>query len=139
MKDIENLPSHFEVYISKCRPGDWEHAKRVVSWIKELGGDRDDLDLLVVAGYIHDIGWWNAIKQEYSLRGGVMFVVEIVFIFLVLVWTVTFEIWQLAHNDEAQKRRDAIQLAHAKKNGVTEADIQEQEELLNAKSKKKHK
>ena len=94
---------------------------------------------LVHIWYIHDIGWWNAIKQEYSLRGGVMFVVEIVFIFLVLVQTVTFEIWQLAHNDEAQKRRDAIQLAHAKKNGVTEADIQEQEELLNAKSKKKHK
>jgi predicted metal-dependent HD superfamily phosphohydrolase len=67
MKDIENLSSHFETYISKCRPGDWEHAKRVVSWIKELGGDRDDLDLLVVAGYIHDIGWSGLVPNNEKL------------------------------------------------------------------------
>ena len=41
----------------RCRAGDWEHAKRVVGWIKELAGSRDNLYLLIVAGYIHDLGW----------------------------------------------------------------------------------
>jgi hypothetical protein len=39
--------------------GDWEHAKRVVHWIQDLGKGRDDLHLLIIAGYIHDIGWSN--------------------------------------------------------------------------------
>ena len=62
-----NLQSHFEPHILKCRTGDWEHAKRVVSWIKELAGNREDLNLLVIAGYIHDIGWSGLVPQGRKL------------------------------------------------------------------------
>lgn len=44
-------------YFSLARSGDWEHALRVVRWVKELGEGRDDFNLLVTAAYIHDIGW----------------------------------------------------------------------------------
>ncbi len=44
-------------YFDSARAGDWEHALRVVRWVKELGSGRVDLDLLVTAAYIHDIGW----------------------------------------------------------------------------------
>lgn len=43
-------------HILRCRDGDWEHAKRVVGWIKKLGKGRKDLPFLITAGYIHDIG-----------------------------------------------------------------------------------
>ncbi len=46
-----------EKHLLRCRPGDWNHALRVVKWIKELGKDRADLLLITTAGYIHDIGW----------------------------------------------------------------------------------
>ncbi len=61
------LESHFEPYILKCRPGDWQHAKRVVSWIQKIGKERDDLNLLIIAGYIHDIGWSGLIKDDEKL------------------------------------------------------------------------
>jgi HD superfamily phosphodiesterase len=44
-------------YFETARAGDWEHAMRVVKWLKELGAGRDDLDLLITAATIHDIGW----------------------------------------------------------------------------------
>jgi len=59
MNNLQILPSYFEPYIIKCRAGDWEHAKRVVYWIQELGKGRKELYLLIMAGYIHDIGWSN--------------------------------------------------------------------------------
>ena len=59
-KDIKIIESH----IIRCRPGDWEHAKRVVRWVKELGQEREDLPLLITAGYIHDIGWRDLLKKE---------------------------------------------------------------------------
>ena len=65
--DKIDLIEHFKPYILKCRPGDWEHAKRVVSWIKNLASKRDDLYLLMIAGYIHDIGWSNLVKDESKL------------------------------------------------------------------------
>ena len=58
--DIEIIESH----ITRCRPGDWEHAKRVVKWVKELGQEREDLHLLVTAGYIHDIGWRDLLNKD---------------------------------------------------------------------------
>jgi len=67
MNNIQNLASHFEPYIVKCRTGDWEHAKRVVAWIKELGKDRNDLELLIIAGYIHDIGWSGLVPKGKKL------------------------------------------------------------------------
>ncbi|MFA6197737.1 MAG: HD domain-containing protein [Patescibacteria group bacterium] len=44
-------------YLDSARSGDWEHALRVVRWVKELGAGRSDLHLLTAAAYIHDIGW----------------------------------------------------------------------------------
>ena len=67
MNNLNNLTEHFELYILRCRPGDWEHAKRVVFWIKELAGKRNDLDLLIMAGYIHDIGWSGLVPSGLKL------------------------------------------------------------------------
>lgn len=53
----ENLKQLTEQYLSTARAGDWEHALRVVKWVKELGNNRNDLNLLITAAYIHDIGW----------------------------------------------------------------------------------
>ena len=53
-----------KLHILRCRPGDWEHAKRVVKWVKELGKGREDLPLLITVGYIHDIGWRDVLKKE---------------------------------------------------------------------------
>ncbi len=44
-------------YFETARAGDWEHALRVVKWVKELGVGRSDLPLLITAAYLHDIGW----------------------------------------------------------------------------------
>lgn len=44
-------------YFETARAGDWDHAMRVVQWVKELGVGRDDLHLLIIAAAIHDIGW----------------------------------------------------------------------------------
>jgi len=45
-------------YFLKARAGDWQHALRVVKWVKELGVvGENNLDLLVTAAYVHDIGW----------------------------------------------------------------------------------
>ncbi|MBI4973198.1 hypothetical protein HZC27_01165 [Candidatus Roizmanbacteria bacterium] len=67
MKNLIDLQVHFEPHILKCRAGDWEHAKRVVSWIKELAGDRVDINLLIIAGYIHDIGWSGLVPKDKKL------------------------------------------------------------------------
>jgi len=50
-------------HILRCRAGDWEHAKRVVRWVRKLAKDRDDLDIIIKAAYIHDIGWRDLIES----------------------------------------------------------------------------
>lgn len=65
--DQSNLEKHFAPYILKCRSGDWEHAKRVVKWIQKLGEDHPNYDLLIVAGYIHDIGWSGLVPKDNKL------------------------------------------------------------------------
>lgn len=67
MNDSTQLDELFKPYILKCRPGDWEHAKRVVSWIQKLAANRDDLQLLIIAGYIHDIGWSGLVPNNQKL------------------------------------------------------------------------
>lgn len=68
MKINQNiLEKHFEPYILKCRPGDWEHAKRVVKWIQKLGENHPNYELLIIAGYIHDIGWSGLVPQDKKL------------------------------------------------------------------------
>src|SRR3989344_274737 len=65
----ETFKIEAEKEISRCRPGDWNHAKRVVSWIKKLGKGNRDIDLLIVAGYIHDIGWRGVLpKNKISFK-----------------------------------------------------------------------
>jgi HD superfamily phosphodiesterase len=53
-----------EKHLLLCRPGDWNHALRVVYWIKKLGENRKDILLIITAGYIHDIGWEGLITKE---------------------------------------------------------------------------
>ena len=62
--DEKKLIEIIEPHIFRCRAGDWEHAERVVKWIKELGKDREDLLLLITAGYIHDIGWRDLLNKD---------------------------------------------------------------------------
>lgn len=50
--------------IEKCRPGDWEHAKRVARWVKKLAANNPNLHLLIVTAYIHDIGWRDVIQNR---------------------------------------------------------------------------
>jgi len=50
-------------YLELARDGDWEHSLRVVKWVKELGQGRDDINLLVIAAYVHDIGWSGMAPQ----------------------------------------------------------------------------
>lgn len=64
MLDEEKIIEIVKPEMMRCRPGDWNHAKRVVKWIKELGEGREDLSLLITAGYIHDIGWRDLFKKE---------------------------------------------------------------------------
>ena len=61
--DEEKLISVVKPYLEKCRSGDWNHALRVVKWVKVLGEGRSDLNLLVTAAYIHDIGWTNVLPE----------------------------------------------------------------------------
>lgn len=53
----ERLRDRAKPHLEACRSGDWEHALRVVEWVKVLGEGRQDLYLLVTAGYLHDVGW----------------------------------------------------------------------------------
>lgn len=55
--DEDQLRESAKPYFETARAGDWEHAGRVVRWVKELGAGREDSHLLIAAGYLHDIGW----------------------------------------------------------------------------------
>jgi len=65
--DEENFRTRAEQEISRCRPGDWNHALRVVSWAKQLGENRKDLPLLISAAYIHDIGWRDVLPKDEKI------------------------------------------------------------------------
>jgi len=67
MIDEDEIINLAKPQILRCRPGDWNHAKRVVKWVKILGEERDDLYLLVTAGYIHDIGWQDLVDPNKKL------------------------------------------------------------------------
>jgi hypothetical protein len=60
----EKLIYIIKPYFDSCRPGDWNHALRVVTLVKELGKDQIDLDKLIVAAYLHDVGWSGVMKLE---------------------------------------------------------------------------
>lgn len=62
--DEQTLTSKLEPESLRGRDGDWGHAKRVVTWVKQLGEGRDDLLLLITAGYVHDIGWRDVIPPQ---------------------------------------------------------------------------
>lgn len=50
-------------HILRCRDGDWNHALRVVDWVNKLAKERKDLHLLIIAAYIHDIGWRDVLPK----------------------------------------------------------------------------
>jgi hypothetical protein len=56
-----------EPYISAGRPGNWEHTKEVVKWVKILGQNRPELNLIIRAAYIHDIGWKDLFNHSNKL------------------------------------------------------------------------
>ncbi|MGC9603013.1 MAG: HD domain-containing protein [Minisyncoccia bacterium] len=58
-KIIEVAKPYFEF----CRSGDWKHAERVVNWVKELGEGRKDLDVIITAAYLHDVGWYKVLPK----------------------------------------------------------------------------
>lgn len=60
-KEIINI---VRPYLSKCKPGDFNHSLRVVKWVKILGKGRDDLELIIVAAYLHDIGRYNLLSEN---------------------------------------------------------------------------
>lgn len=64
---LNALEELFKPYIQQCRPGDWEHAKRVVGWVKELVENQKELDLLIIAAYLHDIGWYQLVPKDRKL------------------------------------------------------------------------
>ena len=61
--DEEKLKEVIKPYLESGRAGDWEHAVRVVKWVKEIGQNRADIYLLITAAYIHDIGWFGAVSK----------------------------------------------------------------------------
>lgn len=61
--DEQRLREAARPYFHTARAGDWEHALRVVRWVKELGAGRADLHLLITAAYLHDIGWSGVAPQ----------------------------------------------------------------------------
>ncbi len=61
--DEHSFKQNAKTQILRCRAGDWEHAKRVVYWIKILGEGKEDLHLHIAAGFIHDIGWRDVLAK----------------------------------------------------------------------------
>jgi HD superfamily phosphodiesterase len=61
--DEEKFIEIIKPYLLECRDGDLEHSFRVVSWVKRLGQNREDLDLLLLSGYLHDIGWYKILPE----------------------------------------------------------------------------
>ncbi|MDP2924871.1 MAG: HD domain-containing protein [Nanoarchaeota archaeon] len=59
----ENLVKIAKPYFEHCRAGDWNHALRVIKWVKILGKGRKDINLLITAAYLHDIGWSGVIQK----------------------------------------------------------------------------
>ena len=51
-------------HIIRGRDGDWEHCLKVVKWVRKLGEGREDLFLIVIAGYLHDFGWRDVIPSK---------------------------------------------------------------------------
>lgn len=61
--DEQKLILKLEPIILRGRDGDWEHSKRVASWTRTLAEERNDLDILLTASYIHDIGWCDVLPS----------------------------------------------------------------------------
>lgn len=50
-------------HLLRCRDGDWNHALRVVAWVKKLGRNNANLKLLITAAYLHDVGWRDVLPK----------------------------------------------------------------------------
>ena len=63
--DEEKLRLAAKPYYDKARPGDYDHALRVVKLVKELlKTEKGDRDALIAAAYLHDIGYSGAILSK---------------------------------------------------------------------------
>lgn len=51
----------------RCRPGDYEHALRVVKWVEELAVDHPHKGRFIKAAYVHDLGWYNVVVSGEKL------------------------------------------------------------------------
>lgn len=64
----EKIKEIAKEYLASARAGDWQHALRVVEWVKDLGRENAELNLIITAAYLHDIGWSGvALKRKMSL------------------------------------------------------------------------
>ncbi len=61
--DEKKLKAFVKPHLLRCRDGDWNHSLRVVVWVKKLGGKRKDLQLLITAAYLHDVGWRDVLPK----------------------------------------------------------------------------
>lgn len=61
--DEKKLRTVVKPYLLRCRDGDWNHALRVVAWVKRLGLKKRDLKLLITAAYLHDVGWRDVLPK----------------------------------------------------------------------------
>ena len=52
--------------------------------------------------YSHELGWIEAIKAEYA-QGGWVMIVEFVLIAVVIIGTITFEVWFLVSASKAER------------------------------------
>lgn len=63
----DKFKNQVKIHIQRCRPGDWEHAKRVVKWVKKIGKKRIDLSTIIKAAYVHDVGWRDLVPKNKKL------------------------------------------------------------------------
>jgi len=75
-RNIKQLENIVKKYLLECRPGDLNHSLRVVEWVKKLGKDRLDLDILIISAYLHDIGWYKILLNNDKISKSAMKLLE---------------------------------------------------------------
>jgi lysophospholipase L1-like esterase len=58
------IKKQIQPLLEKCRPGDFHHSQRVVSWVEKLAAERTDWERLILAAFCHDLGWYGITKKE---------------------------------------------------------------------------
>ncbi|MBM3257152.1 MAG: HD domain-containing protein [Candidatus Liptonbacteria bacterium] len=71
----EKVLAFAKPYFESGRVGDWDHAHRVARWVRELAANRKDKEVLTVAAYLHDVGWYG-VAPRGKLNFGEMLKLE---------------------------------------------------------------